>query len=112
MSVNRRMQPYLLLRNEPERTESGAEKEKWVVEGTVQAAVYKKNDMRVAASEKYVESTHTALVICKNISADGCRLFGDGITYEVLDSNPEGRLTNLILKAVIPWPIMINSRQV
>ena len=49
MSINRDMKPYRLQKEETVRTPSGAEKQKWIDMGTVEAAVYKKNDMKVAA---------------------------------------------------------------
>lgn len=101
MSINRDMKEYTLQHNEPVRTPSGAEKASWVDKGTIRAAVYKKNDMKVSASEKYIESTHTGLTRCKDIDSDGYRLVGnDGTIYEITDCNTEGRLTNLLLKVV------------
>ena len=55
MSINRDMKPYRLQKEETVRTLSGAEKQKWIDMGTVEAAVYKKNDMKVAASATYLE---------------------------------------------------------
>ena len=54
MSINRDMKEYTLQRNEPVRTSSGAEKASWVDKGTIRAAVYKKNDLKVSVSEKYI----------------------------------------------------------
>ena len=65
MSINRDMKPYRLQKEETVRTPSGAEKQKWIDMGTVEAAVYKKNDMKVAASATYLESTHIGLTRCK-----------------------------------------------
>ena len=100
MSINRDMKEYTLQRNEPVRTSSGAEKASWVDKGTIRAAVDKKNDLKVSASEKYIESTHTGLTYHKDIDSDGYRLVGNGIIYEITDCNTEGRLTNLLLKVV------------
>ena len=100
MSINRDMKEYTLQHNEPVRTPSGAEKASWVDKGTIRAAVYKKNDMKVSASEKYIESTHTGLTRCKDIDSDGYRLVRDGVIYEITDCNTEGRLTNLLLRMV------------
>lgn len=49
MSINRDMKSYRLQKEETVRTPSGAEKQKWIDMGGVKAAVYKKNDMKVAA---------------------------------------------------------------
>lgn len=100
MSINRDMKKYTLQHNEPLRTSSGAEKAFWVDKGTIRAAVYKKNDLKISASEKYIESTHTGLTHCKDIDSDGCRLVRDKAIYEITDCNTEGRLTNLLLKMV------------
>lgn len=100
MSINRDMKEYTLHHNETVRTPSGAEKASWVDRGTIQVAVYKKNDLKVSASEKYIESTHTGLTHCKDIDSDGYRLVRDKVTYEITACNTEGRLTNLLLKVV------------
>ena len=65
MSINRDMKPYRLQKEETVRTPSGAEKQKWVDTGEVKAAVYKKNDMKVATSATYLESTHRGIPPCK-----------------------------------------------
>lgn len=100
MSINRDMKPYRLQKEETVRTPSGAKKQKWVDVGEVKAAVYKKNDTKVAASATYLESTHTGLTHCKSIKAEGYRLAKDGIAYRITDCNPQGRMTNLLLKVV------------
>lgn len=100
MSVNRDMREFVLQHNEPTRSPSGAAKDNWVEKGRIQAAVYKKNDMKVSASEKYIESTHTGLTYCKDLDSDGYRLVRDGVNYVITDCNTEGRLTNLLLKVV------------
>lgn len=101
MSINRDMKEYILQHNEPGRTPSGAEKASWMDKGTILVAVYKKNDLKVSVSERYIESTHTGLTHCKNIDSAGYRLVGqDGAVYEITDCNTESRLTNLLLKVV------------
>ncbi len=100
LSINRDMRDYTLEHKDVVRTESGAEDYEWNPVGTVKAAVYKKNDMSIVTSEKYLESTHTGLTRCRKIIADEYRLVRDGICYLVTDCNPDGRLTNLLLKVV------------
>lgn len=100
MSINRDMKEYALQHNEPVRTSSGAKKASWVDKWTIRVAVYKKNDLKVSASEKYIESTHTGLTYCKDIDSDGYRLVRDSVIYEITDCNTERRLTNLLLKVV------------
>lgn len=100
MSVNRDMKEYILQHNEPVRTPSGSRKDVWVDKAKIQAAVYKKNDTKVAASEKYIQSTHTGLTFCRDIDSDGYRLVRDGVAFDITDCNTESRLTNLLLKVV------------
>ena len=100
MSINRDMKSYRLQKEETVRTPSGAEKQKWIDMGGVKAAVYKKNDMKVAASATYLESTHIGLARCKSIKAEGYRLVKDDVVYRIIDCNPQGRMTNLLLKVV------------
>ena len=100
MSINRDMKSYRLQKEETVRTPSGAEKQKWIDMGGVKAAVYKKNDMKVAASATYLESTHIGLTRCKSIKAEGYRLVKDDVVYRIIDCNPQGRMTNLLLKVV------------
>ena len=93
MSINRDMKPYRLQKEETVRTP-------WVDTGEVKAAVYKKNDMKVATSATYLESTHIGLTRCKSIKAEGYRLVKDDVVYRIIDCNPQGRMTNLLLKVV------------
>ena len=100
MSINRDMKKYMLQENHPIRSPSGAEKDNWIDVKEIDAAVYKKNDMKVVASEKYIESTHTGLSYCKDIQADTFRLVRNNAVYAITDCNTEGRLTNLLLKVM------------
>lgn len=100
MSVNRDMRNYKLQRNRPVRSPSGAPKDNWIDIKDIKAAVYKKDDMRVFSSEKYIESTHVGLTYCKEIATNINRLICNDIVYDVIGCNPDGRLTVLLLKAV------------
>lgn len=100
MSINRDMKEYTLEKKTSERSPSGADKEIWEQYEKIMVAVYKKNDMKIVTSEKYMESTHTGLTRCKDISADKCRLVRNGIIYQIMDCNTDSRLTNLLLKVV------------
>lgn len=100
MSINRDMREYELQKKTMVQTPSGAQKEKWEFVKHILVAVYKKNDMKVVTSEKYTESTHTALTRYKDMDADNYRLVKEEKIYEIMSCNTEGRLTNMILKAV------------
>lgn len=100
MSINRDMKKYMLQHNEHVRSPSGAPKDNWVDVREIDVAIYKKNDMKVVASEMYIESTHTGLTCCKDIQADAYRLIRGGTVYDITDCNTESRLTNLLLKVV------------
>ena len=101
MSINRNMKPYMLQENQPKRSSSGALVDNWVDIKEIDVSVHKKNDLKVVASEKYLESTHTGLTHFKDITADKFRLKKDGKIYQITDCNTEGRLTNLLLKVVV-----------
>ena len=90
----------MLQHNVPVRSPSGAPKDNWVDVMLIGVAVYKKNDLKVVASEKYVESTHTGLTYYKDIYTGQFRLVRGDIVYIITDCNTEGRLTNLLLKVV------------
>lgn len=100
MSINRDMRKYMLQENQPIEGKSGAERENWVDVNEIEAAIYKKNDMKVAASEKYIKSTHTGLTHYRLIAPGKHRIVKDGVIYQIEDCNPQGRLTNLLLKVV------------
>lgn len=100
MSINRDMKRYDLEQRVSIRTDSGAEDFEWRKVCTIKVSVYKKNDRNVITSERYLESTHTGLTRYRNIVADKYRIVRDGVCYLITDCNPEGRLTNLLLKAV------------
>ena len=100
MSINRDMIPYMLQKKEKVRTDSGAGKETWIDAGTITAAIRKKDELRMVANERYREATHTGLTHRKDIRAFQFRILDGGIIYEITECNPEGRLTNLLLKVV------------
>lgn len=100
MSVNRDMKEYMLQINNQGRSSSGALVDNWGNNRKISVAVYKKDDMRVFASEKYVESTHIGLTYFKNAVADKHRLTRNGVIYNIESSNPDGRLAVLLLKVV------------
>lgn len=100
MSINRDMKKYTLEHRLPVRTPSGATHYEWNKVKEIQVAVYKTDDMRMIASEKYMISTHSGLTYCKELKADEYRLIRNGTVYEITDCNTEGRLTNLLLKVV------------
>lgn len=100
MSINRDMRKYMLQENHPVRSPSGAEKDNWIDVREINAAVYKKNDMKVVASEKYIESTHTGLTYYKGVKADSFRMVHDNTIYAITACNTEARLTNLLLRVV------------
>lgn len=102
MSINRNMKKYMLQKNVTVRSPSGANKAYWTDIREIDVAVYKKNDMRVVASEKYIESTHTGLTYCKEIQSDSFRLVRGDVVYDITDCNTESRMTNLLLKVVAP----------
>ena len=100
MSINRDMKKYMLQKNIPEKSQSGFQKPQLKNVRKIDVAVYKKNDLKVINSEKYIESTHTGLTYCKTISAGDCRIVRDEEVYEITDCNTGGRMTNLLLKKV------------
>lgn len=100
MSINRDMKKYTLEHRLPVRIPSGATRYEWDKVKEIQVAVYKTDDMRMIASEKYMISTHSGLTYCKELKADEYRLIRNGTVYEITDCNTEGRLTNLLLKVV------------
>ena len=100
MSVNRDMRDYQVQERTDTRTLSGAKKGVWQDVRPIQAAVYKVNERRVSASIRYGEASHTGLTYCQEIRKNVNRLVRNGVVYEILDVNTEGRLTNLILKVV------------
>lgn len=100
MSIPRDMKRYMLQQKKVARTTSGAENATWHDVSYIDAAVYKKNDFRTVASEKYIKATHTGLTKYRNICAGWYRLVGDGVIYDITDCNTEGRLTNLLLEVI------------
>lgn len=81
------------------RTTSGVQRRDWKVSGTIQAAIYKKNESKMYGSEVYLQATHTGVTRSRNVKA-GDRLESDGVMYLIEDCNPDSRLTNLILKVI------------
>lgn len=90
----------MLQENVPTKSPSGAVKDVWTNVQEIDVAVYKTDDLKVVASEKYTQSTHTGLTNFKAITSDN-RLVKDNTVYEITSCNTEGRLTNLLLKVVV-----------
>lgn len=100
MSVSRAMHPVTLQKKEKTRTASGAEKKAWKTIETIDAAIWKTNELLVTESLKYGDSSHTGLTHCKTIKSGLYRILDGDTRYQVIDVNTESRLTNLLLKAV------------
>ena len=100
MSINRDMKKYMLQKNVPKKSPSGAMKGNWEDIQEIDVAIYKTDDLKVIASEKYTQSTHTGLTHFKAITSD-LRLKKSDIVYEITSCNTEGRLANLLLKVVV-----------
>ena len=94
------MKSYNIQRNKRVRGPSGGWKDNWVDAGTLSIAVYQKDDRAVYSGELYKESTHTGLTYGRNLSVRDYRLSRDGVTYQVISCNPQGRLTQLLLKVM------------
>ena len=99
MSINRDMKECRLIKEVFTRTTSGVQRRDWKVSGTIQAAIYKKNESKMYGSEVYLQATHTGVTRSRNVKA-GDRLESDGVMYLIEDCNPDSRLTNLILKVI------------
>lgn len=100
MSINRAMRPVTLQKKEKTRTPSGADKVTWKDMGTIDAAIWKTNELLVTESLKYGDSSHTGLTHCKTIKSGLYRILDGDTVYQVIDANTESRLTNLLLKVV------------
>jgi hypothetical protein len=101
MSINSNMQAVKLQEKKKVDTKSGAKKYDWVDKETIYVSIYKTNDMINTQSVRYNESTHTGLTFYKNIKEGINRLLdNNGVIYEIKGANPQGRLTNLLLKVV------------
>lgn len=99
MSINRDMKECRLIKEVFTRTTSGVQRRDWKVSGTIQAAIYKKNESKMYGSEVYLQATHTGVTRSRNVKA-GDRLESDGVMYLIEDCNPDSRLMNLILKVI------------
>lgn len=101
MSVNRNMKKCMLqINRRGQSLPSGAVVDRWEDDQEISVAIYKKDDLRVFANEKYIESTHTGLTYHKGAVADKHRLVRDGVIYNITASNTDGRLAVLLLKVV------------
>lgn len=99
MALSRDMKRARLQKNVGIRSESGAKKTEWKEKADIIIAIYKKDEMRMYASETYKESTHCGLTYCRDIE-EGNRILQNGRIYIIKSANTESRLTNLLLKVV------------
>ena len=74
MSINRDMKPYRLQKEETVRTPSGQKSKNGLTWVQWKLPFTRKNDMKVAASATYLESTHIGLTRCKSIKAEDTAL--------------------------------------
>jgi head-tail adaptor len=94
------MRKYMLQENVPTKSPSGAVKDVWTDVQEIDVAVHKTDDLKVVASEKYMQSTHTGVTRFKDITSKH-RLKKGNIIYEITSCNTDARLTNLLLKVVV-----------
>lgn len=102
MSINSNMKDYMVESKVKIRTASGADRQEWTENRPIKASLFKTNELRQTQSLKYSESTHTGLTRCKYIKANTNRLkeMETGTVFEILSATSDGRMTNLLLKAV------------
>lgn len=100
MSVNRDLREYELWKKENVRSPSGAPKEIWKQVGVITAALYKMNDRIQYGSERYNQVSHMAQTYEKNLKSGLYQIRRDGRTYDITDTNPDGRMAVLLLKEV------------
>lgn len=100
MSINRKMETYILQVKNRIRSPSGAPKYSWRPIEDILVAVYKKSENRVVESERYKECTHVGITHYKDVEAFAYRLVNNGEIYEILSCDTEPRLTILLLKEV------------
>lgn len=101
MSINQKMEEYILQRRIKTESLTGGELVKWVDHDLVDVAIYKTNDTLNTQSVRYNESTHTGITREKEIQEHEYRLKGiDGTIYNITSANAVGRMTTLLLKVV------------
>ena len=99
MSINRDMRTYGLQQLVKSKTSTGAQSKTWKPAGTIQAAVYKTNELLATQSVYYRESTHSAITTRQGLVAGRYRLTRDGRIYSITGVTEE-RFTTLFLKEV------------
>ncbi len=100
MSIERDMKECTLQKKMSARGKSGAKNYVWKDVRKVRVAIYKNSELIISTSARYKDSTHTGLTHCREIVAGKYRLVKDGVIYQIISSDTNHRLTNLILKAV------------
>lgn len=102
MSINSKMEDYMVETLVKVRTASGSDRREWTPSRPIKVSIFKINEQRQTLSLKYSESTHTGLTQCKYIKANTNRLINTktGAIYNILSAANDGRMTNLLLALV------------
>lgn len=100
MSVITDMKPIMLQVKKEIKGLSGAKKEQWVDDKTINVSIYLTDDMKNTKSVRYNQSTNTGLTFFKDIDKNNNRLREGNTIYTITKVNSKGRFTTLLLKAV------------
>lgn len=106
MSINSDMKLYALEKNMPSKTDSGAKKPNWGFVEDIYVTIRKKSDLIITQSARYNEATHIGLTHYKELKEGKYRLVkkgttsADDVVYNIIDCNPEGKFSAIILKVV------------
>lgn len=101
--IRRDMKPVTLEKNVPVQGKSGQPKDNWVVDRTIDVAIYPVSGSVIYSNNtKFNQSTNTGLTLEKAIreteSKDGNRINDNGTIYKINFANPAGRYTQLLLQ--------------
>ncbi|MBS4535830.1 hypothetical protein GOQ29_09405 [Clostridium sp. D2Q-14] len=101
-SIKRNIKTYFLDTKIKIRTPSGASKEYWDIENSIEikVSIYDVDDTINTQSVKYNDSSHIGLTKHKSIKEGINRLRNDFDIYNIISSKPQGRYTQLLLKRI------------
>lgn len=100
MSIITDMKAIMLQVKKEIKGPSGAKREQWEDDKTIDAAIYLIDDMKNTQSTRYNQSTNTGITFYKDIDKNNNRLKDGETIYDITKVNTRGRFTTLLLKSV------------
>lgn len=100
--MNHKFRKAIIKKPVETETASGARETVWTEDGDAYIAIYRRDELNRREPFRNKEMTHIGLSY-DTINKRGYRVESEGVVYDVLECNPDGRYKVYILRAVDKW---------